>query len=185
MVDKSKFISIKKDLEEQRFRISEEELLFLKDWHNYLNNFFGDNGGYVVYGDKYIKYNNIISGIVPMNGISNTNNYPLNWYRLNGIVVNINAKNINDCFSQCCEIKIDETPIRICTKKEFEDNLKIVCKKLFFDSEENVEFQYQNYTSNFYRYILLKNKDLFPDYVFNFVNKLEKLLDADLYYENV
>ena len=65
-----------------------------------------------------------------------------------------------------------------------QDNFKKICERIFSEENDNFEFQYKKYTSKFYENILYQYEDMFPDYVFDFVIRLEERLDTDLQYEN-
>ena len=174
MFDNSVFLKIKENLNEQRKKIYEEEYLLFNDWINNLNLFLGDdkNGFLIVNDSIYIKYDSIDSKIFNTFNISEP---PLYYYRLYGLTVSDSGKSIDTTFSHCISINIKDK-IKKCTEKEFFTQLNMCCEKIFNNSEENFNFQYKCYTSRFYDYIL-KSHDyfkLFPDYVHDFLNKLEE-----------
>lgn len=185
MLNNKKYLNLQTDFEEQRKKIALEEFLMLKDWHNHLNNFFNNSDGYIlVESGIYVKFENILSGVMPTDGISKHNNYPLHWYRLKGIAMNVSGNTIDECFQRYYDVKLDNKEIKYCSKQEFEDNFKKICERIFSEENDNFEFQYKKYTSKFYENILYQYEDMFPDYVFDFVIRLEERLDTDLQYEN-
>lgn len=172
------YLNIMKKLNEQRRLISQEEMIMIQDWHKALMSYFNNiKTGFVCVNDfLYVKVDNINSGIYDVRHIDDVVNSPVHWFNLQGLVLNRHGSTINSCFKMSIKLTINGN-IRECDETEFRQIVNEICEKVFDNTEENFNKQFNNYTSFFFENLLFKYKDYFDDKVIEFVKKLENKFD--------
>lgn len=156
--------------------LNEDYYECMHEWEHDLKTFIDEfPTQYYKINDKiYVQKKKFSSGVVKQGG-EHTVKLPISWARFEGIVVYKDKETIADSFGTCVSIKPGDT-VEPIDGNNFIEVFDPVCSRVFADTKENFELQYENFPFGFYR-TLEDYPDTFPKTAHKFVEKLECELD--------
>ena len=147
----------------------------LSTWKENLKCYIESSSKYLIVNDcTYVKVDDVCSGVVRQGGTK-----IFSWFRLIGLTICEDDLNlINGTFWNTLTVTIEDN-IREISKEDFDKHLESRCKCVFADTIENFQIQSYHYLSRFCENVLEKHPDMFPQYVSDFVMRLEDQLDKE------
>lgn len=158
---------------EQLRELRNKEYDCLRSWTDELKFYIDDvpTSYFLLNGNTYIMKTDFTAGVVKSGA-------PIHWARIEGLIIHDGEDTICDSFSNCVNIRIGDTLERICLS-DYSDAFYRVCFRVFADTEENFNYQYENYPFRFMSYIYEQFNSKFSKKADEFCKRLQKKLDDE------